>query len=400
MEPIRLAILGATGMAGRDALRHQQWLSEKERQYAEITYVTAGPTSVGRPLRARYEELEAALAKAYPDIWEAQSFPSSLDHLTIQEMDPDQIAMHADYAISALDSEVARTIEPELARRGVHVFSNSSAYRWDPQVPLLVPEVNYNHLPPVKKQETSGKRICNPNCTTAGFIPIVWAFRQVGCTIASINLTTFQSLSGKGDAIADPEYVARASSPVWVDWKPRDDRPGMNEEEWKSSYEPQKILGRIGTMEELDAGIRAQELGQSSSLLPISSRTHRIRQSYGHLERVDIQFKSATFVDEAIRVLRECKIPEEVAFLPTTPTWLFYVTKGKPSYEKNLLAGGGMSITVGDIQQVGEHTLRMWSLSHNLRRGATWAGRQGLELFLSQHVDDWNEFFHRLRQNR
>jgi len=377
-EKIRLAILGATGMAGREALLHQQYLSSINNQYAEITCVTASQRSAGKKLGEVFNIKENNLKENY-SFWNSSNCPEDLKDLTIDETDPGIIADKADYAISALGSDIAKEIEPELIKRGVHIFSNSSFYRWDPKVPLLIPEVNYQNIKMVEDQEANGSIVCNPNCTTAGYVPIINALEKLGHPINDIDLTTFQALSGKGDDINNPKYVKNAIGDVRDDWT----KDGENKEEWKSSCEPQKILGKVKTREEIDEEIESlKKEGTSKKTLPIYTQTARVPTPNGHLEKLTINFKEEVSVNKLKDELKSFSLPEEVVSLPTTPEKLFIVLDRMPNLKDDLYKEKGMAVVVGDIKQHTPKKISLWTLTHNLRRGATWAGRQGLELYL------------------
>ena len=384
-DKIRLAILGATGMAGRDALRHHALLDEMGLQYAELTCVTASPKSKGRKLGDVFDEKETRLVRAYPEMWEGTRCPASLGDLVIDATDPEVIASKADYAISALGSDIAREVEPELARLGVHTFSNSSAYRWDPEVPLLIPEVNFYDMRMVESQKTPGKRVCNPNCTTAGYVPVLNLFLRGDPEIKSVTLVTQQALSGKGDAVADPEYVRRIRGNVIDDWT----NGNQNEEEWKSSCEPQKILGLAKTKDEVKKGWNNYFSDYfpegAPRTLPIFSQTTRVVVQNGHLEHVMLEFDKGIPKDKFLHILTEYKMPDAVAGLPTSPKQLFHFSEGMPMQTRDLGLENGMAVVIGDIKFESMSRVSMWTLTHNLRRGATWAGRQGMELYLRKY---------------
>ena len=159
----------------------------------------------------------------------------------------------------------------------------------------------------------------------------------------------------------------------------------MNDEEWKSNNEPQKILGCVQTREELEEERAKLERGEESGIIPIYTDTNRVPAQKGHLERVLVTFERPTSTNDVRKALEEYehKIPNYVRVLPTTPDKLFHLMKRSPKHTD--LGDGTMDILVGDITQEGPCTVGMKTLSDNLRRGATWAGRQGLELYLSKY---------------
>jgi aspartate-semialdehyde dehydrogenase len=378
MEKIRLAILGATGMAGRDAILHQQFLDESGRQYAELTCVTGSGKSADKTLGQIFDEKEQQIAKYLP-FWTPQKCPEAYTNMVVDETDVDLIASKADYAISALGSDVAEKVEKELTKKGVHVFSNASSYRWKDNVPLLIPEANYQHIHLVKEQKTKGKLVCNPNCTAAGYVPLIKAMLDLGYVINHIFLATMQSTSGKGDSIGSEEYREKILGNVRDDWT----KDGFNEEEWKSACEPQKILGRVRTKEEAKSEMDRIRQGYATRFIPIHTQTTRVATQYGHLEYLAFDFERQPDAEKLKKQLAEYELPEEVACLPTTPKPLFVVQDRMPEPKTDVFAGNGMAVVVGDIKQHTPSKISMFTLTHNLRRGATWAGRQGLELYLS-----------------
>lgn len=393
-EKIRVAILGGTGIAGREALLHQQFLDDIGLQYAEVTCVTAGPNSVGRRLGEVVSEKENALADAYY-FWKPMKCPESLRDIIIDPTEPEIIASKADYAVSALGSDIARIIEPKLTVLGVNVFSNASSYRWDPKVPLLVPEVNYKHLKLIEGQETPGKHVCDTNCTLRNYAKLVSVLEESWYKIKNIEVYTRQALSGKGDEITKPKYVEKAlnaSEEGFDDWGPNTNSDEKcSAEEWKCICEPQKVWGKVKTKEEVIEE-RAKVLrGETSKIIPIYAETRRVKAQHGHLEYLTIEFDQRVKVEEIRSILENHTFPKEVANLPTTPAKLFYVMNDIPKRERDLCLGNGMSVIIGNMQQEEFNKISLWTLTHNLRGGATWAGRQGLELFLYQYKSMFNK---------
>lgn len=195
MSKIKLGILGATGMAGREAMLHQQRLEEKGEKYADLRLVTGSSSSQGKPLGKVFEQKEKKLSEKY-SFWNPQECPEKYRDMTIRGLDPEEISEKVDYVISALPSSVAEKIEPELRERGVHVFSNASEFRWSEETPLMIPEVNPREIEMLENQETPGKQVNNPNCTTAGYVPVIKAL-MTEYDVEEVNLVTFQAISGK-----------------------------------------------------------------------------------------------------------------------------------------------------------------------------------------------------------
>lgn len=368
MEKIKLGIIGATGMAGRDAVIHQKKLEQKGEDYADLEIVTGSPSSQGRPLGKVFREKEESLSEKY-GFWEPQKCPEKYVDMTVQGLNADEIAEKVDYVISALPSSVAKEIEPELRERGVNVFSNASEFRWSEEIPLMMPEVNPEAIGMLEDQETPGKQANNPNCTTAGYVPVIAALTEE-FDVESVDLVTFQAISGKGDKIIEDEYVSRISGNVIDDWNRMDNHNG---EEIKSEIEPQKILGLADTKEE------ARSTG-----LDIDAQTARVPTQYGHLESLRIRFSESVDVEEVHQVLEEWRPVQEVRSLPSTAERSVKVLNRQPEPREDVFDQEGMSVVVGDLRQVDDDRVSLFSLSHNLRRGATWTARQSMELYLKK----------------
>ncbi|MFB6115164.1 MAG: aspartate-semialdehyde dehydrogenase [Candidatus Nanohalobium sp.] len=368
MERIKLGILGATGMAGRDAVLHQEKLEENGENYADLEIVTGSQSSKGRPLGEVFREKEQALSEKY-EFWNPQECPEKYSDLTVRGLDPDEIAEKVDYVISALPSSVAKEIEPELRERGVHVFSNASEFRWSEEVPLMMPEVNPEAIEMLGDQETPGKQANNPNCTTAGYVPVIEALRSE-FSVENVDLVTFQAISGKGDKVASDEYSSKILGNAIDDWNSKSSHNG---EEIKSEIEPQKILGLADSKEEA-----------KSTGLDIFAQTTRIPTQYGHLESLRIEFSEKVDVEKVKEALESWRPSEEVMSLPSTSEKPVEVLDRQPEPREDVFRENGMNVVVGDLRQLEDNRISLYSLSHNLRRGATWTARQSLELYLKK----------------
>ena len=368
MSKIKLGILGATGMAGREALLHQKRLEEESKNYADLEIVTGSSSSQGKPLGKIFKQKEKKLSDKY-GFWTPQECPEKYRNMTVEGLDPDEIAEKVDYVISALPSSVAEKIEPELRERGVHVFSNASRFRWSEEVPLMIPEVNSEAIKMLEKQETRGKQVNNPNCTTAGYLPVIEALRT-DYEVEEVDLVTFQAISGKGDQISSDEYSSRSTGNARDDWNSKDPHNG---EEIKSETEPQKILGLTNRKDQ------ANDTG-----LDIFAQTTRIPTQYGHLESLRITFSEEVDLEEVRETLESWRPPENVMNLPSTPEKPVEVIDRQPEPREDVFREDGMNVVVGDLRQLEDNRISLYSLSHNLRRGATWTARQSLELYLRE----------------
>jgi aspartate-semialdehyde dehydrogenase len=365
MSNIRLGILGATGMAGREAIIHQKNL-EEEHDYAELELVTGSPESQGKELGEVFKQKEKALSEKY-SFWQPQRCPEQYRDMTVEGLDPEEISEKVDYVISALPSSIAAEIEPELRKRGVHVFSNASEFRWEDEIPLIIPEVNHEDIKMLEEQGTPGKQANNPNCTTAGYVPVIEALRS-SFEVEKVDLVTLQAISGKGDKVAEDKYRSRIEGNAIDDW---DRESNHNGEEVKSEIEPQKILG-----------IASDKKAAEDTDLDIDAQTSRIPTQYGHLESVRIEFSEAVEVEDVEDTLESWQPDKKVRELPSTPENPLIILDRQPEPRGDVKLEDGMAVVLGDIRQLDDKRISFYALSHNLRRGATWTARQSMEIHL------------------
>jgi aspartate-semialdehyde dehydrogenase len=263
---------------------------------------------------------------------------------------------------SSLPGEMARETEEAFARGGYAVISNSSALRMDADVPLLIPEVNHEHLALLDSQKTSrgldrGMIVTNPNCSTI-MLAIALAPLHARFGIESVVATTLQALSGAG-------YPGVASLDITDNVL-----PFISGEEEKIESETQKILGRF------DAG-RIE-----SAPFAVSAQVHRVNVTDGHLAAVRVKLARKAGIEE----LRDAfasftSLPQELK-LHTAPARPVIVRDepDRPQPKLDRDAGRGMSVTVGRILPDNVLDYRFVALSHNTVRGAAGAAILNAEL--------------------
>jgi aspartate-semialdehyde dehydrogenase len=342
---IPVAILGATGTVGQKFVRLLA-----DHPWFEIAAVAASDNSAGRP----YGEVVR---------WrETSPLPPAVARMVVGRIVP---PLPGRIAFSALDSSVAGTAEEEFARAGVMVVTNASNHRMDADVPLLVPEVNPDHLVLLESQRRSrgwnGGIVANPNCSTAGLVVAVAALHQ-RFGIEKMFVATMQAVSGAGyPGVPSLDIVGNVI-------------PFIANEEGKLETETQKILGtREG------ATIRP-------SAMVVSSHTNRVAVVDGHTEVVSIGFSRRVRPEEAALALEEFEAPAAVRKLPSTPARIVEVERhpDRPQPRLDLERGGGMTVTVGRIRSCPLLDLRMVLLSHNTVRGAAGAAVQNAELLVAE----------------
>lgn len=352
MPPSRklpVAILGATGAVGQ---RFVQLLAD--HPWFEIAILTGSDRSIGKP----YGEIARWIL---PD-----PIPDHVANMIVQPTD--QIA-DVPIAFSALPTDQAREYEPQWAAGGVHVCSNASSFRMDPLVPLLIPEVNPDHLDLIRRQQTgrgwSGSIVTNPNCAA---ITIVMALKPLhdAFGIERMFATTLQAISGAG-------YPGVASLDIIDNIVPNIADGG---EEHKIETEPLKLLGSFR-----DGAI-------TDALIAISAQVTRVPVVDGHTAAVSIGLGQKVSPDEAIACLSEFRALEIVRGLPSAPERPIVVRPegDRPQPRKDRDLYGGMGTTVGRVRSCPLLDLKFVVLSHNTIRGAAGGAILNAELLVAQGI--------------
>lgn len=338
VDKIKVAVLGATGMVGQ---RFVQLLSN--HPWFEINYLAASSKHYG---------------KKYCDIvnwYVSPELPPTVADIPMGDvLKHEEIPPETEIVFSALPSDIASRIEPELAKRGFTVVSNASAFRMEPDIPLINPEVNYEHIKLLDKQRArrgwKGSLLKDPNCTTAiltlSLAPIHRAFG-----IEKVIVTSMQSISGAG-LTGVPAYVITDNIV-----------PFIEKEEYKVAEETKKILGTITGNQDI---IKPEFM--------ISAITTRVPVLDSHLISVHVKLKTNVPVDEVIQAWQDFRsLPQELR-LPTAPERPIIVSKRKdrPQPRLDRYAGKGMSVVVGRVAKVSdkENWFKYVVLGHNTIRGA------------------------------
>ncbi len=332
-QRIPVAVLGATGMVGQRFL----WFLDGHPWF-RVVALTASEGRVGR----RYADAVTWLLPQPMPAWAAD--------MVLQPTTPEGVG-EARLAFSALPTSVARAVEPRLAARGVWVCSNASAYRREPDVPLLVPEVNPEHIALVERQRRergwAAAIVTNPNCTTTGLVvalaPLHRAFGLKGVFVA-----TLQALSGAG-------YPGVPSLAVVDNVLPH--IPG---EEEKVEWEPRKILGHL-----VDETVELAPV-------PISAHTHRVPVWDGHTLAVSVVLARNAGPEEVVQALASYQAPEATRDLPSAPRPVILVRTepDRPQPRLDRDAGRGMTTVVGRVRSDPLGGAKFTVLSHNTVRGA------------------------------
>ncbi len=342
----RVGVLGATGLVGQhlvNLLSSHPWF--------QLTELAASERSSGKTYS---EAVRWHLDGPLPE--EARSLP-------VKGLDP---SLECDFVFSALDSSVAGAAEEDFARAGYPVVSNARNHRMDPDVPLLIPEVNAAHLDSIRAQQKNrgydrGFIVTNPNCSTAGLVlvlkPLADAFG-----LEKVFVVTMQAVSGAG-------YPGVASMDIHANVI-----PFISGEEEKMESEPQKLLGKWDGQHFVDAG------------LGLSAHCNRVPVLEGHLECVSVSLKKIACLKEVREALRNFEAETKLASLPSALRHPVLVLDGddRPQPRRDVHAGNGMAVVVGRVRECPLLDIKLTLLSHNLVRGAAGAALLNAELLAAR----------------
>lgn len=331
MEKIPVAILGATGTVGQKFVTLLN-----NHPYFRIHELVASPRSAGN----RYSDICR---------WKQNKpIPETVAKMTVKatEEELDSVIL-----FSGLDSSVAGPVEVKYANSGHIVISNSKNHRMDPDVPLVIPEINHSHLDIIKKQKYKGAIVTNSNCSTM-FLTMAIApiHRHIG--IEAVHVTTMQAISGAG-------YPGVPSLDILGNIIPY---IGGGEEE-KMEEEPLKILGKL-------EGNRIEP-----AHFKISAQCNRVPVYDGHTETASIKLKAKATPEDIKQLLKDFKgLPQELK-LPSAPEnpIIVFSEPDRPQPARDVWINNGMSTCVGRIRECPIFDIRMVILGHNTVRGAAGA---------------------------
>lgn len=347
MSPkIPVAILGATGSVGQrfvSLLDNHPWF--------EVVALAASDRSVGQP----YAQ---ACRWVLPD-----PMPVWTREMTLRPATPE--AIEARIVFSALHSEHAQEIEPQFARAGAAVCSNASTYRRDPDVPLLIPEVNAEHITLIRQQRQKrgwrGAILTNPNCTSTGLTVTLKALDDA-FGVRRAFVVSMQALSGAGyPGVPSLDIVDNVI-------------PYIGGEEDKVEWEPRKMLGALN-----GADIALHDV-------QISAHTNRVAVSDGHTVCASVELGTPATPDAAIRALSGYQPPAPARDLPSAPRPVirYRDEADRPQPRLDRLTGNGMSTVVGRLRPDPLLTLKFVVLSHNTIRGAAGGSIYNAELLVQE----------------
>jgi aspartate-semialdehyde dehydrogenase len=343
---IDVGVLGATGMVGQQfvvQLANHPWF--------RLTWLGASERSAGQ----RYGD-------AAP--WRLPTAPShEIADLKVEVAEP---GTAPELVFSAMDASVAGEIEQAFAKAGHVVVSNSRNHRMDADVPLLVPEINGDHLALVARQRDargwSGAIVTNPNCSTVFLSMALAPLRPFG--LKSVMVTTLQALSGAGyPGVASLDAVANVV-------------PFIDGEEPKIESETRKILGTL-------AGDRVDP-----HPVVVSAQTTRVPVVNGHTESISVALDARPSVDEVREAFLRFSGPPQRHGLPTAPLQpiVYLPEPNRPQPRLDVDRDHGMTVSVGRLRPCPVLGYKFFALGHNTVRGAAGAAVLNAELLVAEGV--------------
>ncbi len=342
MTTIDVAVLGATGMVGQQfvaRLGNHPWFN--------VTRLAASERSEGK----RYEEAT---------VWRLPTpMPEAVRNLMVDACVPGR---GPKVVFSALEAGVAGEVEEAFARAGHIVLSNARNHRLDPLVPLLVPEINSDHLSILAEQRRvkgwSGAIVTNPNCSTVVLVMALAPLQRFGLTSAVVS--TMQAVSGAG-------YPGVPSYDILGNLVPH-----IGGEEEKIETETLKILGSDG--------------GRTMHTMVVSAHTSRVPVIDGHTMTVSVQVEAKAELDDVREAFtRFSGRPQELG-LPTAPVpaIILHEEPNRPQPRLDADLGGGMAVSVGRLRTCPVLSYRFVAMGHNTVRGAAGASILNAELMQAE----------------
>jgi aspartate-semialdehyde dehydrogenase len=345
----KVAVLGATGAVGQTFIRLLA-----DHPWFELAEVAASERSSGKSYAEAARWLEGGM-------------PSGVSKMQVASCDPSSV--RADIVFSALDSSVAGDVEQAFAQAGRIVLSNAKNFRMEPDVPLVIPEVNANHMGLIAAQRASrgwaGAIITNANCAaTVAAVALAPLHERFGLDL--VFLSTMQAVSGAGyPGVPSLDILGNVI-------------PYIADEEPKLEREMLKLLGRYEDGEVMSATFK------------VSAHTNRVPVEHGHTICMTIGFEDKPSPEAAIQTMREWTGFPATAGLPTRPAHPLVVTEmpDRPQPKRDVDAGNGMTVTVGRVRRDAVLDLRMVALGHNTVRGAAGGSVLNAELLAANGALD------------
>ncbi len=353
-QKLKAGILGGTGMVG------QRFIALLENHpWFEVTTVAASPRSAGK----RYED-------AIGGRWKMDNpMPEAVKDIVVMNVNEvEAVASKVDFVFSAVDmsKDEIKAIEDAYAKTETPVVSNNSAHRWTPDVPMVIPELNPEHMEVIKFQKKRlgterGFVAVKPNCSIQAYAPALTAWKEF--EPYEVVATTYQAISGAGKTFQDwPEMEGNII-------------PYIGGEEEKSEKEPLRIWGEIkdGVIVPAESPV-------------ITCQCVRVPVLNGHTAAVFVKFRKKPTKEQLVEKLRSFKgVPQEL-HLPSAPgQFIQYLEEDdRPQVTEDVNYENGMGISVGRLREDTVYDWKFIGLSHNTVRGAAGGAILCAELLKAQ----------------
>ncbi len=359
MKQYKVGIIGATGMVGQrfaTLLENHPWFN--------VEVLAASPRSAGKT----YEEAAGSRwAMSAP-------MPEKMKNMIIMnaEADVEKIASMVDFVFCAVDmkKDEIKALEEKYAKAECPVVSNNSAHRGTPDVPMVVPEINSDHIAVIESQRKRlgterGFIAVKSNCSIQSYVPALNPLREFGIT--KVLACTYQAISGAGKTFETwPDMVDNLI-------------PYIGGEEEKSEQEPLKVWGHI----EGDKIVNAQTPS-------ITTQCLRVPVSDGHTAAVFVSFENKPSKEEILKKWAEFKGEPQELELPFAPKQFIYYFEedNRPQAKLDRNLEGGMAVSAGRLREDTQYDYKFVSLSHNTLRGAAGGGVLLAELLAAKGYFD------------
>ncbi len=341
MKKYNVGIIGATGMVGQ---RFALLLSK--HPWFDVKVVAASPRSAGKKLK---DAIGSRWAMTEP-------MPESIADLTVMDAtaDVEKIAKEVDFVFCAVDmkKDEIRALEERYAKAECPVVSNNSAHRGTPDVPMVVPEINPEHIEIIKAQRKRlgtkrGFIAVKSNCSIQSYVPALHPLRKYG--LKNVLACTYQAISGAGKTFETwPEMVDNLI-------------PYIGGEEEKSENEPLKVWGKING-----------DVIENAQAPNITTQCLRVAVSDGHTAAVFVSFDNKPSKEEILEAWKNFSgVPQELK-LPSAPErFLHYFEEdNRPQAKLDRMLEGGMAVSIGRLREDKQYDYKFVCLSHNTLRGA------------------------------
>ncbi len=339
-KKLRVAILGATGMVG------QRFISLLENHpWFEVVALAASPRSAGKT----YEEAAGGR-------WKMDTpMPEAVKNLVVMNVNEvEKVSAQVDFCFSAVDmsKDEIRAIEEAYAKTETPVVSNNSAHRWTEDVPMIIPEVNPEHVEIIEAQKkrlgtTRGFIAVKPNCSIQSYAPALYALKEFGPK--EVVVTTYQAISGAGKTFKDwPEMVGNVI-------------PYIGGEEEKSEQEPLKVFGKV-----------AGDHIEKAAAPKITAQCIRVPVLNGHTAAVFVNFEKKPTKEQIIEAWNNYSGEPQKLGLPNAPKqFIRYMEEdNRPQVALDVDYEGGFGVSMGRLREDTIFDYKFVGLSHNTVRGA------------------------------